>query len=145
MKSIYVIGAGMTGQEGFMPRALELVNQSSLLFGSARLLDLFPDYSGEKVTLDEQNLASMVARLEILDARAVVLASGDPLFFGLGRYLLRNLTGKMIEFLPNVTSVQYAFAKIREPWDDAVFVSAQGRALKDIVDRIVANDKAAVV
>jgi precorrin-6Y C5,15-methyltransferase (decarboxylating) len=145
MKSIHVIGAGMVGQEGFTPRAVELVNHSALLFGSARLLNLFPDYCGEKVALDDQNLAAMVARLEALEGRAVVLASGDPLFFGIGRYLLRNLTGKMIEFLPNVTSVQYAFAKIREPWDDAVFVSAQGRALKDIVDRIVANDKAAVL
>lgn len=145
MKSIYVIGAGMVGQEGFTPRAQELVNQSALLFGSARLLALFPDYVGETVALDEKNLAAMVTRLENLQGRAVVLASGDPLFFGVGRYLLRNLTGKMIEFLPNVTSVQYAFAKIREPWDDAVFVSAQGRALKDIVDRIVANDKAAVL
>ena len=44
-----------------------------------------------------------------------------------------------------MTSVQYAFAKIREPWDDSVFISVHGRALKDVVDRIVANDKAAVL
>ena len=75
----------------------------------------------------------------------MVLSSGDPLFFGVGRYLLRNLTDELIEFLPNVTSVQYAFAKIREPWDDTIFVSAQARELKEVVDRIVANDKAAVL
>ena len=41
--------------------------------------------------------------------------------------------------------MQYAFAKIKEPWDDTVFVSAHGRGLKGAVDRIVANDKAAVL
>ncbi|MFK5925331.1 MAG: precorrin-6y C5,15-methyltransferase (decarboxylating) subunit CbiE [Desulfuromusa sp.] len=145
MKSIHVIGAGIAGHEGFTPHALELIDQSELLFGAQRLLGLFPDYRGEKFAVDDGNLAEMVGRLQDCDNRAVVLASGDPLFFGLGRYLLRNLADGLIEFLPNVTSVQYAFAKIREPWDDAVFVSGHDRLLKDVVDRIVANDKAAIL
>lgn len=145
MKSIHVIGAGIAGQEGFTPQALELINQSELLFGAERLLALFPDYAGKQFAIDEHNLGDMLTELEDCTGRAVVLASGDPLFFGAGRYLLRNLPDELIEFLPNVTSVQYAFAKIREPWDDAVFVSVHDRALKDVVDRIVANDKAAVL
>ena len=145
MKSIHVIGAGIAGHEGFTPQALELINQSELLFGAQRLLGLFPDYGGEKIAVDDRNLAEMVSRLQDCDNRVVVLASGDPLFFGLGRYLLRNLAGTLIEFLPNVTSIQYAFAKIREPWDDSVFVSGHNRALKDVVDRIIANDKAAIL
>ncbi len=145
MKSIHVIGAGIAGQEGFTPHALELINQSELLFGAERLLGLFPDFPGEKIALNDHNMAEMIDRLQNCDSRVVVLASGDPLFFGLGRYLLRNLADELIEFLPNVTSVQYAFAKIREPWDDSVFVSVHGRALKDVVDRIVANDKAAIL
>ncbi len=145
MKSIHVIGAGIAGQEGFTPHALELINKSELLFGAERLLGLFPDFPGEKFPLDDQNLGEMVGRLQECDGRVVVLASGDPLFFGLGRYLLRNLAEELIEFLPNVTSVQYAFAKIREPWDDSVFISVHDRELKDVVDRIVANDKAAIL
>ena len=144
MKSIHVIGAGIAGHEGFTPQALELIDQAELLLGAERLLALFPEFSGEKLAIGK-NLAKVVSRLQDCDCRAVVLASGDPLFFGIGRYLLRNLPEELIEFLPNVTSVQYAFAKIREPWDDAVFVSAHGRELKDAVDRIVANDKAAVL
>lgn len=145
MKSIHVIGAGMAGQEGFTPQALELINQAELLIGAERLLALFPEFSGEKLHLTNSNQGEMLSLLQGCECRAVVLASGDPLFFGIGRYLLRNLPEELIEFLPNVTSVQYAFAKIRVPWDDAVFVSASGRALKDAVDRIVANDKAAIL
>jgi len=144
MKSLHVIGAGIAGHEGFTPQALDLINQSTLLFGAQRLLDLFPDYKGKTLALHD-NMGAMIERLHDCDDRAVVLASGDPLFFGVGRYLLRNLADELIEFLPNVTSVQYAFAKIRVPWDDSIFISAYGRVVTDVVDRIVANDKAAIL
>jgi precorrin-6Y C5,15-methyltransferase (decarboxylating) len=144
MRKIYVIGAGVEGQEGFSRRVLELISRAEILLGGMRQLDLFPDFPGKKVKIGE-NLAEIVDLLKKTDRQAVVLASGDPLFFGIGRYLLRNLPEEQLSFVPNVSSVQYAFAKIKEPWDDAVFVSAHGRGLKGAVDRIVANDKAAIL
>jgi len=144
MNKIYVIGAGVEGQEGFVQRALELIDQAVLLIGGARQLDFFPNFKGEKVVIEDDRSA-IVDRLRDRSGPTVVLASGDPLFFGIGRYLLRNLPEDDFEFVPNVSSVQYAFSKIKEPWDDAVFVSALGRGLKGAVDRIVANDKAAVL
>ncbi len=144
MKTIHVIGAGIDGQEAFGIQALELINAADLLCGGERLLALFPDFVGETMSIDK-NLAELVETLQRHQGRTVVLASGDPLFFGIGRYLLRNLPDTLLEFLPNVTSVQYAFAKIREPWDDAVFISVHGRGLQKAVDRIIANDKAAIL
>lgn len=144
MKTIYVIGAGVEGQEGFSRRALELVEQADILIGGARHLALFPDFRGETLTVEE-DLAPIVDRLQKNQGGAVVLSSGDPLFFGLGRYLLRNLPDANLEFVPNVSSVQYAFAKLKEPWDDAVFVSADGRGLKGAVDQVVAHDKIAIL
>lgn len=144
MSKIYVIGAGVKGHEEFGRRALELIKQADLLVGGERQLALFPDFAGAKLVIDN-NLGTVVARLTSHPGRAVVLSSGDPLFFGIGRHLLRNLPDADFEFLPNVSSVQYAFAKIGVPWDDAVFVSTHGRGLKEAVDRIVANDKAAVL
>ena len=82
MKTIYVIGAGIEGQEGFSRRALELVGQADLLIGGARQLALFPDFSGKTMTIGS-NLAPIVECLEKSADSAVVLASGDPLFFGI--------------------------------------------------------------
>lgn len=144
MNTIHVIGAGVRGHEEFGRRALALVGQADLLIGGERQLALFPEFAGERLVIGS-NLGEIVARLTAHPGRAVVLASGDPLFFGIGRYLLRNLPGADVEFLPNVSSVQYAFAKIRTPWDDAVFVSTHGRTVGEAVDRIVANDKAAIL
>lgn len=144
MKTIYVIGAGVEGQEGFGSRALELIDQAELLIGGERQLALFPDFSGDKIVVGA-NPSVVVGNLAQETRITVVLASGDPLFFGIGRLLLRNLPAERLEFVPNVTSIQYAFSKIRVPWDDAVFVSAHGRGVKGAVDRIVSNDKAAVL
>ncbi|PLX99679.1 MAG: cobalamin biosynthesis bifunctional protein CbiET [Desulfuromonas sp.] len=144
MKKIYVIGAGVEGQEGFSKRSLELIKQADLLVGGERQLDLFPVFNGEKMIVGS-NLGEVIEKLQQAKGTSVVLASGDPLFFGIGRSLLRDFDAAALEFVPNVTSIQDAFAKIRVPWDDAVFVSAHGRGLQGAVDRIVANDKAAIL
>ena len=91
------------------------------------------------------DLSIMLEFLKTTDQAVVILGSGDPNFFGIGRFLLRNLPKDRIEIFPNVTSIQYAFARIKEPWDDAIFVSVHGRGLKGAVDRIVAAEKAAVL
>jgi precorrin-6Y C5,15-methyltransferase (decarboxylating) len=119
-QKIYLVGAGITGWEGFGSKALEVIGKAEILIGHQRHLDNFPDFTGEKQQLED--LSVTLEFLRKTDKRAVVLGSGDPNFFGIGRFLLRNLPKDRIEIFPNVTSVQYAFARIKEPWDDAVFV-----------------------
>ena len=114
MKTIYVIGTGVEGQEGFRPRVRELIGRAEFLYGSARQLSLFPDFSGEKVEIGADP-ARLVSHLQASGRQAVVLASGDPLFFSVGRDLLRNFPPESLEFIPNVSSVHYAFAKLKEP------------------------------
>ncbi len=142
-QKIYLIGAGIEGWEGFGARALEVINQAEVLIGHQRHLDIFPDFRGEKQVLGDLSL--MLDYLKTTEKPVVVLGSGDPNFFGVARFLLRNLPKERIEIFPNVTSVQYAFARIKEPWDDAIFVSVHGRGMKNAIDRIIAAEKVAVL
>ncbi|MEA5113104.1 MAG: precorrin-6y C5,15-methyltransferase (decarboxylating) subunit CbiE [Geobacteraceae bacterium] len=142
-QKIFLVGAGIAGWEGFGAKALEVINSADLLIGHQRLLDIFPDFKGKKQTYGD--LSIMLDFLKDTDQRVVVLSSGDPNFFGVARFMLRNLPKERIEIFPNVTSVQYAFARIKEPWDDAIFLSVHGRGLKSAIDRIIASDKAAVL
>ena len=142
-QKIYLVGAGIQGWEGFGARALEVIGTADVLIGHQRHLDIFPNFPGEKQVLGD--LSIMLEFLKTTDKVVVVLGSGDPNFFGVGRFLLRNLPKDRIEIFPNVTSIQYAFARIKEPWDDAIFVSVHGRGLKGAVDRIIAAEKAAVL
>src|SRR6185369_12032687 len=142
-QKIYLVGAGITGWEGFGSKALEVIAKAQVLIGHQRHLDAFPDFDGEKRELGD--LAQMLDFLKSTDQRTVVLGSGDPNFFGVARFLLRNLPKERIEIHPNVTSVQYAFARIKEPWDDATFVSVHGRGIKPALDRIIASEKIAIL
>ncbi len=56
----------------------------------------------------------------------VLLASGDPLFFGIGRRMIEEFGKERVEILPDLSSVQTAFARINVPWDDAFFISLHG-------------------
>ncbi len=142
-QKVYLVGAGIAGWEGFGAKALEVINKADVLIGHQRHLDIFPDFKGEKQTIGD--LSIMLDFLKKTEKSVVVLGSGDPNFFGVGRFLLRNLSKERIEIFPNVTSIQYAFARIKEPWDDAIFVSVHGRGLKGAIDRIIAAEKVAIL
>jgi precorrin-6Y C5,15-methyltransferase (decarboxylating) len=57
----------------------------------------------------------------------VLLASGDPLWFGIGRLLLQRLGPQRLRFHPAPSSLQLAFARIGRPWQDARWISLHGR------------------
>ncbi|MDD2365615.1 MAG: precorrin-6y C5,15-methyltransferase (decarboxylating) subunit CbiE [Desulfuromonadaceae bacterium] len=142
-QTIYLIGAGFTGWDGFPAKALEIIKNAEIMFGHNRHLAIFPDFTGEKRQLGD--LSELIDFLKKTDKRVVILASGDPAFFGISRFLLRNLPKDRIEIFPNVTSMQYAFARIKEPWDDGIFVSVHGRGMHQAIDKIIAAEKACVL
>lgn len=142
-KTIYLIGAGIAGSEGFSDKALELISAADILIGRQRHLDRFPDFRGEKILLGEY--PELLAFLQSTEMQVVVFSSGDPNFFGVGRFLLRNLPKERLEIIANVTSMQYAFACIKEPWDDAIFLSIQGRGMGRSIDKIIASEKACIL
>ncbi|WP_405546036.1 precorrin-6y C5,15-methyltransferase (decarboxylating) subunit CbiE [Streptomyces phaeochromogenes] len=77
--------------------------------------------------------------------RVVVLASGDPGFFGIVRALAERFGAERLEIHPGVSSVATAFARLGLTWDDAVVVSAHGRDLRTAVNVCRAHPKVAVL
>jgi precorrin-6Y C5,15-methyltransferase (decarboxylating) len=59
--------------------------------------------------------------------KIVVLASGDPLFYGIGARMADALGVRRVRIYPNISSVAAAFARIKEPWNDAAIISLHGR------------------
>jgi precorrin-6Y C5,15-methyltransferase (decarboxylating) len=76
---------------------------------------------------------------------SVVLASGDPGFFGIVRVLAERFGRRRLEVLPGVSSVSAAFAAAGLPWDDALVVSAHGRDPDPAVHACLAHPKVAVL
>lgn len=70
--------------------------------------------------------------LENQHQRIVLLASGDPLLFGLGGFLRQRISHDKLIFFPSLSSVQVAFSRIGEAWQDAKVVSLHGRPLQGL-------------
>jgi len=75
----------------------------------------------------------------------VVLTSGDPLWFGLGRVLLQRFPPEDLHFYPTATSMQQLFALLKRPWQDVTWASLHGRAPDDLVAKLRRRPSALVV
>ena len=136
-----LIGIGDDGIQSLLPMYETWIQESEVLVGGKRQLSFFPDYEGEKVVI-QGKLSALVEHLKEEKREAVVLASGDPLFYGIGSYLARELE---IEVYPYVSSIQLAFAKIGERWHDAYVTSVHGRSMKGLAQKIDGKEKIALL
>jgi precorrin-6Y C5,15-methyltransferase (decarboxylating) len=65
-----------------------------------------------------------------------IVASGDPLFYGTARYLTEKVGTELFEVMPHVSSMQLAFARIKESWEEAFLTDLAARSLDDVLDKI---------
>ena len=126
---IEVVGIGLDGAAGLTETVRQIVEKSTLLVGSDRHLSYFPNHPAQRIL----NLSSVFEEIgERLEETIVILASGDPLFFGLGRLLLEKFPAHQLRFHPHLSSVQLAFNRLKVPWQDAQIVSGHGRSLEPL-------------
>ncbi|MFC4305356.1 precorrin-6y C5,15-methyltransferase (decarboxylating) subunit CbiE [Cohnella boryungensis] len=139
-----VIGIGDNGRASLPPRYLEWIGQCDVLVGGERQLGFFPEFAGERIVL-KGPLSEAARRLKEEAAqgkKCVVLASGDPLFYGIGGYLATKLD---VDVYPATSSVQAAFSRIGESWQDAELISVHGRSMKGLAQRIDGKPKVALL
>ncbi|MEU6816322.1 precorrin-6y C5,15-methyltransferase (decarboxylating) subunit CbiE [Streptomyces sp. NPDC046860] len=117
---------------------------ATLVAGAPHHLALpeIPD-AAERVRLGSLPLAAR--RVAAHRGTAVVLADGDPGFFGVVRALRAPEFGLEVEVVPGVSSVAAAFARAGMPWDDAHVVVAHPRTLRRAVNVCRAHSKVAVL
>ncbi|MDL2076717.1 precorrin-6y C5,15-methyltransferase (decarboxylating) subunit CbiE [Streptomyces sp. GXMU-J15] len=139
---ITVVGTG-TGA----PLDAGVLAGARLVVGGRRHLDAAPvPADAERVVL-----GSLAPALDVIERhldkahRVVVLASGDPGFFGIVRVLAERFGSGALDVRPGVSSVAAAFARAGVPWDDAVVVSAHGRDPRTAVNVCRARPKVAVL
>ncbi|MEU6773001.1 precorrin-6y C5,15-methyltransferase (decarboxylating) subunit CbiE [Streptomyces sp. NPDC046759] len=139
---ITVVGTG-TGA----PVAEDVVAGAALVVGGRRHLDAVRLPEGaERVVLGPLAPAlDAIAGYVGKELPVLVLASGDPGFFGIVRALAERFGAALLDVRPGVSSVATAFARIGLPWDDAVVVSAHGRDLRTAVNVCRTHPKVAVL
>jgi precorrin-6Y C5,15-methyltransferase (decarboxylating) len=135
--TIHIIGVGSDGLAGLTARARELVSSADLLLGADNALDLLPEGRGERVRIGP-DLQEVVRLLEanLGRRRIAIVAVGDPLFYGVARYLCDRLGKEHFEVLPHVSSMQLAFARVKESWEEAFLTNLANHPLEAVLDRV---------
>lgn len=145
-KRVVVIGVGDDGVRGLSPEAIAAVQSCAVLYGSDRQLAFFPEFPGEKrvFTTPFQAVIEDIKRLAG-ECSVAVLASGDPLFYGIGSTLVKRLGREAVRIYPHVSSIQLAFARAGLAWQDAQILSLHGRDIAGFAQKLHGTALAAVL
>jgi precorrin-6Y C5,15-methyltransferase (decarboxylating) len=145
-QAITVVGFGLSEKD--LPQASHgIIAKADVLVGGKRHLAAFEHVSAEKVAIE----GKMSAILDRLDAKVtdgkkvVILASGDPLYYGIGSLVTKRFGVEAVTVIPNVSAVAGAFARLGLSWHDAGVVSLHGRGFsKETLDDLLAHEKTAI-
>ncbi len=124
-----VIGLGADGRNGLPPAAQTLIDSAEVLVGGERHLALSGNNAAERLTwrlpLDEvmADIAALRGR------RVVVLATGDPMAYGIGTTLIRHFGRDEMAILPAPGAFSLAAARLGWPLDETVCLTLHGRPL----------------
>ncbi len=145
-RAVTVIGIGDDGCKGLSARAMDAIARAAWLAGGERHLAFFPEFRGERIVIKD-GLVAVMERIAnaALENDVVVLASGDPLFHGIGSLVVKKLGAEHVEVIPHPSSVQLAFARTGLRWDDATLLSLHGRPRTGLVTRLRRLAKVAIL
>ncbi|SFO59453.1 precorrin-6Y C5,15-methyltransferase (decarboxylating) [Actinomadura madurae] len=125
---ITVVGIGADGWQGLPEESREAVRKAEVLFGNDRQLGLVPVEEPERVAWPSPLLPALPGLLEkYADREVAVLASGDPMFHGIGSTLAEMLGADRLRVLPHPSSASLACSRLGWPLDRVDVLSIVGR------------------
>lgn len=138
-----VVGMGPAGLHLMTPAAREAIECADALVGGKRHLLQFPAFCGETFVLGA-NIPALLAWIEARQAKKVVIvASGDPLFYGIGTRMVAHFGIARVRIIPGISAVQYLCAQTGIDMNEMWLTSSHGRSVN--VDELARHRKVAMV
>ena len=138
---VNIIGIGQGGLKGLTDAARELVDRADLLIGEHHALALVPDTGKSRLVVGTSFDEAARQIEDAGDKRVVVLAVGDPLFYGVARYLCDKLGKQRFHVVPHVSTMQLAFARVRESWEEAFLTNLAHHDVQSVLDHVRSAEK----
>ncbi|MCC0641402.1 MULTISPECIES: cobalt-precorrin-7 (C(5))-methyltransferase [unclassified Clostridioides] len=140
---INIIGLGPGNLDYITKKGENLISTSDVLIGGRRNLESVKNFEGEKIILDS-NLREIVEYINNNSEKQIsIIASGDPLIYGIGKYLSKNIDNKMLNMVSGISSLQYIFSRIYVDMNDLYITSSHGK-IPDF-DYILSHKKVCMV
>lgn len=140
---IHIIGLGVSATARLRPEAVAALAEADWVLGSERQLNVVePVLTGQRTRLLPAlaDLAGWIDEQDRKGTRTIaVLASGDPLYYGIGGWFSRHFAGDRLSFYPAVSSLQAACHAMGVSLQDVEVLSLHGRPLAKIRTRLKRN------
>jgi precorrin-6B C5,15-methyltransferase / cobalt-precorrin-6B C5,C15-methyltransferase len=128
-----IIGIGDDGIEGLPPQSMHLLRKSGAVLTSKRVLNS-ADLPGVEILFWEDGYSEAMAWLMSRRGQAAtVLASGDPMFFGIGSTLAAKLEPGEFDVLPSPSAFSLAASRLKWPLQDVACISLHGRPVEHLI------------
>ena len=124
---INVLGLGPGNTDYITKLGEKLIQNSDVVIGGKRNLESIIDFEGEKIEISS-NLKEIVEYINNNKHKQIsVIASGDPLIYGIGRYLSKNIDKEDLNIVSGISSLQYIFSKVHIDMNDLYITSSHGK------------------
>jgi len=139
--TVSIIGIGDDGLDAVPESTRKLILNAQLLAGNERTLGLVPPTEAKRIVIGA-DLEAVVAAIDSSGVKqSAVLVTGDPLFYGLARFLCERIGQDRCEIVPHVSSMQLAFARVKQSWDEAYLTDLANHSLAMVAERIRTAEK----
>ena len=140
--AIHVIGLGVSEQAVLTANAMGALKQSEVIIGSPRQMETIFNIAVDPVSSPISKGQKFIALPKLNELKALltdlankqvcILASGDPLYFGIGRWLSKQIGISELYFYPGVSSIQAACHKLGLSLQDCDAISLHGRPVETL-------------
>ena len=129
-----IVGIGQDGAGGLSPLAKSLVSSAELVVGGARHLELAAQLiKGERLPWPSPLHNAFPEILARRGRPVVVLASGDPFNFGVGKQIASLVSADELVSVPQPSSFSLASNRLSWALQDAATITLHGRALESLI------------
>ncbi len=131
---VIVVGIGPGSPDYMLPIASRTIAAANVLVGSKRALDTFAS-AGQVTKVIDRDISGVLDFIEqqLMGQDVAVMVSGDPGFYSMLVALRKRFIAERLTVIPGISSMQLAFARLAEVWQDAELISMHGRKAADEV------------
>lgn len=139
---VHIIGIGPGSKDYLLPIAKREIKRADCLVGGKRLLSLFQHQDKEKISL-ENNFKEVIWYIKENRAKKkiVVLVSGDPGLYSFLGQISQVLKKEDYAVIPGISTLQIAFARVGETWQDTKIISLHGRRSGSLAEEVKTSPK----
>ena len=149
-RTIHVVGINSYKFEDLQYSIRNLLNQTKNIAAPSSFIEKIKSWELERFITDKKFFISnsninLIEWLKSLDNDAVLISRGDPLWYGIGRILIKNFPQNELSFYPANTCIQLACSKLKKSWHDIKTISIHGRDSQELIKSLKSKEKSIAI